>query len=627
MKKNGRAIPDKGSAKKLENITTEGNPTLQSEQFKLNWADYTVAPVLAFAAGLWAFFHIWTAVNWDDLLYMSLSRHTVGQPWILNRYGHIYLLKFFVLLFGDTITGSRVFWCFLLFGIIVLTYWCSRLLTKGKSYFIPVIAVLMVLMQPVFGRDAGCPLTDFTVTFLVILGVFLYLLFLNHSGQYRRCLLIFLGLVFFWVVKSKEVGICLGVVFLGLGWDNKGGWSIRRFTSDMGWVTIGVLAGCVLLMMLDAVFIGDIFFSIRPSHIKQVFGTNVHAPSAKANAARLSMSWFSFLTMRGLFVPFLFYLLAGWKSPMRDFSPREKVIWLFPLALIMFLTFVRMGFYIIPRYFTPAIPVASIWASQYFWFDSQIFANRLKTSGAMPKRVLIWMLGGLAFVVALIVVSKQHEWAIFYKFNKPVTGAFDLKFNRLLLPEQILYVLVLMPLFVSVVLICGVLSKKRGPVTLFATWTSLFILVLCSLSHNIKMMSPGPQDRYMSNAVKSRFRFEPLEIFANDIQLRDGDKVLISNDIHPRSWMLGRNAKADCHMLNIYLNAHLDYEKVIEGGPEDLLEADYAYAIVSKRFFNQLRTKQGFERLLSKYDVITKAESQLRTRTGPMQILLLKQKR
>ena len=434
---------------------------IDDAEYKLNIYDYTIVPALSLAAAIWIFFHIWTAVNWDDLLYMSLSRHTVAHPWILNRYGHIYLQKLFFMLAGDSINGGRVFWCFLIFGTVVLTYFCCRLLFGKKGYICGIIAGLMVLMQHDFGKDAGCTLTDFTVMFLVTLGMFVYLTYLRHDGKWRRWLLMALGLIFFWAVKSKEVGVCFGVVFLGLFWDGQNRFSFSRFLREIRWVIAGMAAGCLLLMLLDMVFIGDMFFSIRPSNIAKVLNTNVHPPSARALSVRISMSWFSFLTMRALFVVFIFYILAGWKAPSGEFTIREKVLWVFPFVLIFFLTFIRTGFIIVPRYISSAVPVMSIWASSCFWFDMGSLKSDDKLFGRFPKAKVMWSLVVAALIIAAVIVSKQHAWALYYKFDNPVKGAFDLKFNKLTLPEEILYVLVLMPLFVTVTLIAGFFGKKR----------------------------------------------------------------------------------------------------------------------------------------------------------------------
>ncbi len=289
---------------------------------------------------------------------------------------------------------------------------------------------------------------------------------------------------------------------------------------------------------------------------------------------------------------------------------------------MMFLTFVRTGFYLIPRYMAPSIPIMSIWASQFFFFD--MGKIRTKDGLAQKKTLIMWSLAALALVIALVVVSKQLDWAKYYKFTEPVLGAFDLRYNKLRLPQQILYVLVLMPLFVTVILITTTLSKKRGPIAFFVIWLSLFVLVLCPLSHNIIKIDPGPDAGYTSNAMKSKFRYEPFKIFKDDMTFSKGDKVLISKDIHSRSWFLGRRADSHCHMLNIYFNEHFNYDQVTDGTLQDIVKADYNYAIITGKDWANIQKNKLATKIQSRYQM--KISQRLSIRSGPMQLILLKDK-
>src|SRR5512136_2199927 len=82
--------------------------------------DWIIAPVAAAIAAIILYFNIYSAINWDDLQYMSQAQFTFPDPVILNRYAHIYILKIFYFLTGSPITGTRVFWCFMFFGTSVL---------------------------------------------------------------------------------------------------------------------------------------------------------------------------------------------------------------------------------------------------------------------------------------------------------------------------------------------------------------------------------------------------------------------------------------------------------------------------------------------------------------------------
>ena len=164
---------------------------------------------------------------------------------------------------------------------------------------------------------------------------------------------------------------------------------------------------------------------------------------------------------------------------------------------------------------------------------------------------------------------------------------------------------------------------------MFVTWACMFVLILCPLSFNIMKLNPGKDVRYMSNEDKSRLRFEPFRIFEQDLKFSKGDIVLISKDIHQRSWMLGRSRdNAQCNMLNIYFNEHFDYDQVVDGEVTDILKADYDYAIVTGFVLKQAQAtnQQGFMDIVRKYEIVKKPEAFIQTRSGPMQLLLLKKK-
>lgn len=619
MKKNNRGVSEKSSGKQALGSAAQAELELREDHFKLTRFDYIAAPLVAFGVGIWVFSHIGTAINWDDLLYMSLSQHTVPQAWILNRYGHIYLQKFFFWIAGDAINGGRVFWCFLFSGTCVLTYWCAKILAGKKGYIIGVIAVLMLCMQNVFGKDPGCSLPDFTIMFLVALATFVYLAFLNRRGTYSHFIIILLGLIFFWAVKSKESGICLAVLFFGLGEDETGVRNIKLFVKDIGWVLVGMLAGCVLLMILDMAFMGDFWFSVRPSSIKMVLGGNIHGPSARANAERISMSWYTFLTTRPIFVPFLLYLLVGWRSPIRGFSIREKMPWLFPLVLIVFLRYVRAGFYIIPRYFTPAIPIVSIWAAQFFRFELRGAPLSWKGGPRIPRLAAGIFLVLVSFIIGLMFLPKIPELVEYYKLDGPVMGFHNLKYNKLD-SEQVFYILVIIPLAVTVLLIVGTMSKKRGLAALFFSSLCLFVLVFPALGHNITLL------KQRTVAQRSEWRFEPYRVFEDELQFKKGARILISKDIHSSSWMLGRKAKAHCHMFNIFYNQRYNYDQFVDGGVEDILKGDYAYAFLTGRDWKGISEKHNIEHLLKDYELKTDERAVYRTRSGPMQLILLKRR-
>ncbi len=619
MKKNKHRNIDKNLHQKKMALTTQADMQLEQERFKLTWFDYIAAPVIAVLAAVWTMPYVGTSINWDDLLYMNLSQYTTPQVWVLNRYGHIYLQKFFFWIVGDAITGTRLYWCFLFFGTCVLVYWCAKMLAGKRGHIIGLVAVLFFAAQPIFIKNVGCTLADFTVMFLITLATFVYLAFLNRRGKYSHFIIMLLGLIFFWAVKSKETGICIGVLFFGLGEDETGVRNIKLFVKDIGWVLVGMLAGCALLMILDLSFMGDFWFSIRPSIIKGLLSHTVHAPSARAAVERINMSWYTFLTTRPIFVPFLLYLLVGWRSPVRSFSTREKTIWLFPLVLLVFLSFIRMNFIIISRYFTSAIPIISIWAAQFFRFELSGAPLSWKGGPRVPRLAAGIFLVLVSFIIGLMFLPKIPGLVEYYKLDGPVMGFHNLKYNRLD-GEQVFYMLVIMPLAVTVLLIVGTMSKKRGLAALFFSSLCLFVLVFPALGHNITLL------KQRAVAQRSEWRFEPYRVFADELHFGKDVRILVSKDIHQRSWMLGRDVRGHRWMFNVFFNRQADEEQFIDGTWEDILKGDYTYSFLTGRDWKGISEKHNVEHLLKDYELKTDERAVYHTRSGPMQLILLKRR-
>ena len=578
--------------------------------------DWIVPPVIFLAGGIWLFFNIYSAINWDDLLYMSLARCTWGEAWVLNRYGHIYLLKLFSVVFFDTILGCRIYWCFLFAATGTLTYYCARLLAGRKTVLVGIIAVLFVYMEPMFGREAGSPLADFTVMFLVILGVFIYLFFLGQRDRHTHWLLMALGLIFFWAVKSKEIGICLGVLFLGFGRDNQNRWHIGRHLKDIGWLLCGAAGGCLILMCLDAAFIGDFWFSVRPSNIKQLFGSNLGTPFFEPQDWTAE-SWFAFFTTRPFFVLFILYVIAGFTAPAKNLSIREKLVWAVPLFLMLFLTFSRRGWYVVPRYFSPAMPIMAIFGAQFFNFGAAETPAVYKAARDYSKRFLgIGLMAAAFVIIAFILVPKIDAIVEYYKLDGSKILSFPhLRYDRLSNP-QLLYMLAIMPLAMSGLLVTAVLTKnKRGLPNLFFTSLFLFALILPPLRESAGLIDTAYK--------KSKWRYEPCRIFEDEFTFGPDTKILVSKTLFQSSWLLGRDASAHCHMFNIYFNGCLKYEQFIDGGEEDILKADYDYALLSVQDIINLRQKETFTSIMQKYSLV-EGQAVHPWSGGQLQIFLLK---
>jgi hypothetical protein len=607
---------DKGEKKSPISVLTVGGSSLsKSGYYSLTRLDRIAAPAVAAFAAVILYLNIYSAINWDDLLYMSLAQCTWPEAWILNRYAHIYILKFFFALAGDAIRGARFYWCFMFFATSVLTYWSAKILAGKKGVIVAVIAVLLVWIWPMFGREAGSPLSDFTVMLLISLAVFIYLAFLSQRTKYSHWLIMLLGFLLFWAVKSKETGICMAVLFLGLG-RTDGSFSISRFIKDICWVLCGIVIGSLLLMACDLIFMGDFFFSLWPTSLKGLFVANLGPPVVVDTQNNIIESWFAFFTTRPIFFIFILYLLVGW-SNLKNYSIRENIIWIIPWVLMLFLTFSRRAWSIVPRYFCPAMPVMAIWAAQFFSFD---FDGRLffKNNLSISRKAAGFAVVIAAFVLALLFAGKVSDIALYYKLNADLTGRFPNVRWENMTPEELFYMLCLMPVAIAGLLITAVVSKKRGLAAVFFTALFLFALVLPAYSDGRKLLQ--------TSAVKSKWRFAACRAFKGDLKFDKNTKMLVSKNVFGRTWLLGRDAQSHCHIFNIFFNQKLRYDQFIDGSEADILKGDYDYAIlIADEQTVQMSKKPEFQRLLAEYE-LKQADALHPSGEGAVPLILLKKR-
>lgn len=597
MKKRRNRVSEESSKRRATVLASRAELEIEQKWFNLANVDYFVAPLVALLAGVWAFSYIGNTTHWDELLYMNLSQYTTPQSWVLNRYGHIYLQKFFFWLAGDSLTGSKVYWCFLYFSTYVLVYLCARKLAGKRGYLIGLIAVLLFCAQPLFVLESGCTFASVTVMFLITLGTFIYLFFPSCSRKFRPFVIMILGLIFFWAVKSKETGICVGILFLGLGENETGVRSVNRLVKDIGWVCLGMITGCVVLMSLDLVFMGDFWFSVRPSSIEGLMGFN----TGEWPHDERGSSVYKLFSLDPILLPFLLYLLVGWMPFGRRLSRHESIAWLVPFGVIFFMIAVtiRMKATAEYRYFMPAIPGICIWAAQFFNLSLIRPEHKSKDKPGREKfesKGLVLLkksLTGFApvFMAFIIVLLLTH------KMPGLIKGAGWKRIDRF-------YMYVILPLATTGLLMCPVIISKRGPIALFLSSLCLFFVVYIPLESNLTLLKQRVAAR------KSEWRFKPYRAFEGELRFDKDVKLLVSQDIYVRSKMLGRNKKSHCWMFNIFYNQKFDYDRFIEGGRENILKGNYTYAFVTWREWRKITEEHNVDGILRDYILKPDKETQ-----------------
>jgi hypothetical protein len=562
--------------------------------------------LFAVIGGLWAYSYIGTTKNWDDLLYMSLSQYTVPESWVLNRYGHIYLQKLFMFLAGDAITGGKIFWLFIYFGTCVLIYFCARLIDRSKSRLVELIAVLFFIMLPDFVEDFGCTLSDFTVMFICAVMFLLFLLLPTKANRLYKFMIILLGLLFFWAVKSKETGFCMIVLFFGLGRDENDIFALKRFFKDIGLILLGVLAGCVLLMVLDFAFLGDFFFSVRPSNIMKVLDYNFNAPTGLYDpyySQRPIISWFNYMTTTPLLALLVFYLLAPKANGEPGRTIRKRLLSIVPLFTLVFLTYIRSSFTVLPRYFAPSLPFLCVFAAQFFDFDFSRLT--IPKNIKLPKYIAASAGITIAFILVYILMRFVPSLIEFYKNPRELAH---------------FYAVAIMPLAVLIILILVKLTNKQNLWYLFVSFFCLFMILYLPLQTNIN------DAKSKALKYKSEWRFEPLSLFGKYLELDKNKKILVSQNVHKKTWMLGRNQQSQTWIFNVGLNQKLSYDQFIDGSEADILKGDYDYAIlIADEQTAQMSKKPEFQKLLSKYELI-QADAPHPSGEGAVPLILLKKR-
>ncbi|HPS55476.1 MAG TPA: hypothetical protein PLP05_07760, partial [Sedimentisphaerales bacterium] len=560
-------------------ITEKTELELNSAITNLKRFDYIIMPAVTLIAAVWTFFYVGISIEWDDLFYMNLSQYTTKQGWVLNRYGHVYLQKIFMFLLNDAIAGAKAYWCFLFFSTSLLVYYCAKLISDKKSYLVAVISMLFFISQPLFAHYAGCTFADITIMFLSMLGMFIYLGVLCDDSKHRNWFIFLLGMIFLWAVKSKETGICLAPLFLSLGQDSSGSRSFKRFITETKFAITGILSAYLILMLCDLVFMGDFFFSLRPSSWNDVLGFNfrVH-PKDKPMT-----SWYSYISSLALFGPFLLYIIAGCKLPEKDPTGKKAFAWLVPLVVLFFLGFIRGRWHIVPRYIAPIIAGVCVWAGQFFEFDfkDKKFFEKLNIS--ISKKLIAVVFAILAFIVLLIIMSKVPHCVKTFRVKDEAT----------------FYSVAIMPFAVTLLLAVSALSKKRGFTAWFFTILAFFMLIYFPLTQGLKSL----KNEDVKNS--SEWRYQPYKSFGDQLRFDKDVKILISKDIYSKSWMLGRDDRSHCWMFNIFFNKKFEYEQFIDAEFNDITALDYTFAFLTFDDWNKLSENKLTAQLQQKYEIKT----------------------
>ncbi len=490
------------------------------------------------------------ANQWDDLLYLHTALNPEPLAAILNRYAHIYWLRILYLLDGDIFTAARHYWAFIVVGTVALTYTAARLL--GRSRLMGAAASVVILGQFWLFEINGSPLADFSVMWMICAGVVVYLLLFRVQGWRRQGLLILFGLILYLAFRMKETGAALAFLVVGMGWLDGEKFQLRTMLRSAAWIAAGALAGVVLMAALDGVFLGDPWFAFRPSSYQKLANFNFgewetwnFERSIESRMLRFLVADISAFSMFGLY-------FVGLRKPASR-SWAEQVLWMLPLAVILFLFASRFQPQI--RYMYIVIPLMAVLT----------LAQYRAEAPARPRDMLLgW--GGAALMLAV------------YGLGQPYLRDFVARGNWEMIP---FHGAVIVPL------LTGVLA---GGYALIKTWNRAMIAVPAAIFLIIFL----PFVQYNQHILETQkynlpvaSRYYPYEVFRSEMTYSPDMKIFVSNQLSdtarsrdPKRFaygMLGRNDSSQAWVYNLFFTQNARIDQFVMGKEEDYLENPQAY--------------------------------------------------
>lgn len=488
----------------------------------------------------------------DMLYYLDDGLRSIGDPFILNRYAHVYTLRVASLLAGSTLSGMRLISAMAAGFTVLLSYLSARFLTKDSRFPNGLIAVLLILSLPLAMRFLLAPSVDTTLMVVILMFIALYVMFTRYPGA-SRALLVGMGILFFMAIRTKEVGVVLLAFIPGFGWSgsNDFNWSALRF--NLRYFLAGTAIGILITVVANSVFIGIPLFGFRLSDISSY----IEVWSGIIGSGARPASSLSQLLVGQSIVLFVLFIAAGlWFG--NSLSKPIRVVWLFPLLIASFLLIAttRDNWTIVPRGFLSGFAVMGILASR-------VFTVRLPV-----QRTKIWVI-----IVTAVIAS---GFALFGFLTKDAMS-YSTYFERVLIPTLLVLALAIM-----------IVSQSREQ----SGW-AVFILLLAlagfSASSNVRSVT---SEIHRSSRYPYRFAL-PLA-FRHDIDLDQPFDAFVSWGSLER--IAGAaNSREVAAIFNVALDGRTDrtdYE--IGSVKKDLLQSmesgDYKYVIVNSSEWDWMRT-------------------------------------
>lgn len=376
----------------------QSRPALIKEPKQLGWFEKTLV-LIAFIV-LWQVLkrYVHAAPNSSDLLYyFEIGLKRLRDPFVLNRYFHIYLQKFFIELAPSPLLGLQNLWAFLMALTTVLVYSGARLVRRESSILTGLIAAAIFLALPAIGDITGVLYVDVTAMAMTALVLTLYFASLGFTNGKQALLLGLLGLVLALAYRTKETTLPSAVLLLGLFFEGNA-FQFKPGLRKLLWVLLGVILGILLMGLFNHLVLKDFFFGLRLSDYSEYFNTYVDRAIVDLDA-RTYEDWYRFFFLGSHQLAFLLYIISGIRA-VKQLSFDRRIAWLAPLACIFFVI-VSIGnrYTYETRFVLPVLPGVAMLAPQF-----------LVELDGKKKSVAQYAFAALSVLLALGVVLGVKAW-------------------------------------------------------------------------------------------------------------------------------------------------------------------------------------------------------------------------
>lgn len=490
----------------------------------------------------------------DTLMYLDTGLRGLENTFVLNRYTHIFIIRFFTFFGRTPIEGYRAFSGFLAFISTVLVYYSARSFSKNSSPINGVIAVGFLLSIPAILDRIIAPVVDTTVMIMMLAMVAIYIKSARKDHG-KPWLLVLFGVMFMMALRTKEVTIVAVILIMGFGLVSDKPFSFSLIKKNLRYVVGGMAVAALIIIAINTIVLGSPLFGFRPADVISY----QEQWSVTIGSSETEGATFKALVLANTGFIFVLYVSAGLLAKKR--MPRNlRLIWLIPLALIAMLILfsTRERWMIVPRGFTAGFALLCVLGSQVILIDS-LKKSSLKSIAAATFAALL----GVGLLVYFGLATKGS------------------------LPYEVYFDAVFAPIAFSIIISILFLARE-GP---YSELAIIFLLLATSLYQiRLNILDISTQSEFGKHNV----RFIPILAFEKEIREVDDLNMYVSNTILP-ALAIKENLDEISTLMNIALDLRTERTDYELGFPDDALvreleDGEYSLVLITSSEWDWLRT-------------------------------------